>query len=375
VEVVRVGLSGIASGDVLILVGTMKGAFLLRSDGDRGKFEVDGPHFPGHMVYALTFDGRGGRRRLLAAPSSMHWGSVVRWSDDFGGTWADPAEGNVRFPEDTGASLATVWQLLPGDDARPDLVWAGVEPAALFRSDDGGEHFELVRGLWDHEHRPRWQPGGGGLCLHTIVPHATDPERMLIAVSAAGVYRTADGGATWQASNRGIKPDFLPDPEPEFGQCVHKVDRAAGNPERYYLQHHGGVYRSDDGAASWEKISSDLPSDFGFPIVAHPSDPESAWVLPLDSAEKRWTVDGKARAFRTSDAGASWQPLGDGLPDADAYLTVLRDAFTTDGMPEPGLYFGTRTGQVYGSSDQGENWRLLADWLPPVTCVKTAVVP
>jgi hypothetical protein len=373
--VVWVALSAVASGDVLLLVGTMKGAFLLRSDGERGKFEVDGPHFPGHVVYALAFDGRGGRRRLLAAPSSEHWGSVVRWSDDLGATWADPADGNVRFPADAGASLTRVWQLVPAGDARPDVVWAGVEPAALFRSEDGGERFELIRGLWDHEHRPRWQPGGGGLCLHTVLPHADDPDRMLIAISTAGVYRTADGGTTWQASNRGIHARFLPDPDVEFGQCVHKVDGAAGRPERYYLQHHGGVYRSEDGGATWQPIGADLPSDFGFPIVAHPTDPDTAWVLPLDSDERRWTVDGQARAFRTRDAGASWQPLGDGLPDSGAYLTVLRDALATDGMPEAGLYFGTRTGQLYGSRDEGDHWNLLAEWLPPVTCVKAAVVP
>src|SRR5262245_54193066 len=287
---------------VIVMVGTMKGAFLLRSDDDRAKFEVDGPHFPGHTVYAMAFDGRGGRNRLLAAPSTEHWGSTVRWSDDFGQTWADPAEGNVKFPADTGASLNRVWQLLPADPARPDVVWAGVEPAALFRSDDGGEHFELVRGLWDHEHRPRWQPGGGGLCLHTVIPDADDPDRMLIAISTGGVYRTADGGTTWQASNRGINARFLPDPEVEFGQCVHKVAAAAGRPERLYLQHHGGVYRSEDGGTTWQDIGAQLPSDFGFPIVAHPTDPDTAWVLPLASDEHRWTVDGEVRAYRTRDA-------------------------------------------------------------------------
>ncbi|HKE97677.1 MAG TPA: exo-alpha-sialidase [Actinomycetes bacterium] len=366
-----------AAGDLLVLVGTMKGAFVFRSGPDRREFQVSGPHFPGHAVYALAFDGRAGRRRLLAGTTSSHWGAVVRSSDDLGRTWTDPAEGNVRFPAGTDAALAQVWQLTPAGPDRPDTVWAGVQPAALFRSDDAGETFELVRGLWDHPHRPRWMPGGGGLCLHTIVPDPSDPDRMWVAISTGGVYRTEDGGGTWQARNRGIRAVFLPEPDqyPEFGQCVHKVAPAAGRPERLYLQHHWGVYRSDDAGESWTDIGKSLSSDFGFPIVAHPSDPDRAWVVPLTSDEFRCTPDGRPQVWRTLDAGASWEPLAGGLPERDAWLTVLRDGFTTDGMDPAGLYFGTRTGQVFASADEGERWRLLAGWLPPVVCVKAAVVP
>jgi hypothetical protein len=362
-------------GDVLVLVGTSKGAFLFRGHADREKFEVSGPHFPGHEVYAMAFDGRAGHGRVLAGTSSSHWGAVVRASDDFGGSWTDPAEGNVRFPADTDATLTRVWQLRPAGADEPGVVWAGVEPAALFRSADGGDTFELVRGLWEHPHRPQWQPGGGGLCLHTVVPDATDPRRMWVAVSTGGVYRSDDRGASWQARNQGIKVGFLPDPYPEFGQCVHKLAPAAGRPERLYLQHHWGVYRSDDGGDGWTDIGTGLPSDFGFPLVTHPRDADTAFVLPLTSDGFRCVPDGRTRVYRTRDAGASWQPLADGLPQDDTYLTVLRDAFSGDALDPAGLYFGTRTGQVFASADEGEHWRLLAEWLPPVLCVRAAVVP
>ncbi len=360
--------------DVLVLVGTTKGAFLFSAGGDRERFTVSGPHFPGQAVYALAFDGRGGRRRVLAATTSPHWGAVVRHSDDLGRTWTDPAEGNVRFPPDTGAALRNVWQLTPAGADQPDLVWAGVEPAALFRSDDGGESFALVRGLWEHPHRPRWEPGGGGLCLHTVVPHP-DPDRLLVAISTGGVYVTEDGGATWSARNHGIRVRFLPDPYPEFGQCVHKVASAPGRPDRLFLQHHWGLYLSEDGGLAWRDVGAGVPSDFGFPVVVHPRDPATAYVVPLVSDQFRVTPDDRMRVYRTRDAGASWEPLADGLPQHGAYLTVLRDALATDQLDPAGLYVGTRTGQLFASADEGEHWRLAAGWLPPVLCVKTAVLP
>jgi hypothetical protein len=268
-----------------------------------------------------------------------------------------------------------VWQLQPAGDDRPDTVFAGVEPAALFRSDDRGETFELVRGLWDHPHRPRWEPGGGGLCLHTVLVDPGDPDRMWIAISTGGVYRTEDGGKSWQARNQGVRAVFLPDKHPEFGQCVHKIAPAGGNPDRLYLQNHWGLYRSDDAGDHWEDMANGVPSDFGFPMVAHPRDPGTAWIIPLDSDQFRCTPDGRARVYRTGDAGASWEALGDGLPERDAWLTVLRDGFGTDGLDPAGLYFGTRTGQLYASADEGGHWQTLAGWLPPVVCVKAAVVP
>ncbi len=363
------------SGDVLLAVGTMKGAWLFAGDPGRGKWRASGPHFRGEQVYAIRFDGRGGRRRLLAGTAHGHWGAVVRRSDDLGRTWVEPERANLRFPEGSDASLARVWQLQPAGEDRPGTVWAGVEPAALFRSDDGGETFELVEGLWEHPHRPRWEPGGGGLCLHTVLLDPADPERMWIAISTGGVYRSDDGGRSWQARNDGIRAVFLPDRYPEFGQCVHKVARAGGRPGRLYLQNHWGLYRSDDGGDHWEDMANGVPSDFGFPMVAHPADPDTAWMIPLDSDEFRCTPDGQARVYRTRDAGGSWEPLTDGLPQRDAWLTVLRDGFATDGLDPAGLYFGTRTGELFASSDEGEHWQALAGWLPPVVCVKAAVVP
>jgi len=364
----------VQSGDVLVLVGTTKGAFLFRTDPEHEKTEASGPHFPGQAIYALAYDGRAGRRRVLAGTESSHWGSVVRHSDDLGGTWTDPAEGNARFPADTGAALTRVWQLVPADDDHPEVVYAGVEPAALFRSGDGGETFELVRGLWDHPHRSKWTPGGGGLCLHTVLLDPDEPAHIWVAISAGGVYYSDDGGASWRTRHRGVRAQFLPDPYPELGQCVHKIAPAAGRPQRMFLQNHWGLYRSDDAGEHWVDIANGVPSDFGFPVVAHPSDPDTAWIIPLTSDEFRCTVEGRARVYRTRDAGASWEPLTEGLPQEDAFLTVLRDGFTSDDGDPVGLYFGTRTGELFASADEGDSWRLLAGWLPPVMCVKAAVV-
>jgi hypothetical protein len=361
-------------GEILILVGTTKGAFLFRTDPERRGRQVSGPHLPGQQVYALAWDDRGGRRRVLAGAESWHWGPQVHRSDDLGATWSDPVKGSVRFPEEANAAVKRVWQLVPAGPEQPDVVYAGVDPAALFRSEDGGESFELLPGLWEHPHRSKWEPGGGGLCLHTIVLAPDDPERIWVAISAAGVYHTADGGSSWQTRHQGVRAQFRPDPYPEFGQCVHKIAPAGGRPDRMYLQNHWGLYRTDDAGGQWVDIANGVPSDFGFPLVAHPSDPDTAWVIPLTSDEFRCTAEGKARVYRTRDAGASWQPLTAGLPQRDAYLTVLRDGFATDGGEPAGLYFGTRTGELFGSADEGDSWELLAGWLPPVLCVKAVVV-
>jgi photosystem II stability/assembly factor-like uncharacterized protein len=365
---------------VVVLVGTTKGAFVLRSDAARAEVSVEGPHFPGEEIYSLALDQRDGRQRVLAGTISAHWGPGIAWSDDLGATWTDPPEANIAFPADTGASLQRVWQLEPAGANEPGVVYAGVEPAALFRSTDGGETYELVRGLWDHPHRPEWQPGGGGLCLHTVIRDDADPQAMWVAISSAGVYRTTDGGATWEARNRGIKTPFLPGPPPEQGQCVHKVARHPDRPDRLFLQHHWGVYRSDDRGDSWTSVGESMPADappvgseprpFGFPIVAHPHDPDTVYVLPLASDGHRWTVDGKCRVYRSRDAGATWDALSQGLPQEHAYLTVLRDGFCADPLQPAGLWFGTRTGEVYASADEGETWRCVASHLPPIACVK-----
>jgi hypothetical protein len=361
-------------GQILVLVGTTKGAFLFLSGPGWRDTRVSGPHFHGQPVYSLAYDDRTDRPRVLAGAESFHWGPQIYRSDDLGGTWNEPIKGSVRFPDTAGASLKRVWQLKPAGADQPGVVYAGVEPAALFRSDDGGETFELMPGLWEHPHRPKWEPGGGGLCLHTVVLDPDAPTRMWVAISTGGVYHSSDGGASWQTRHQGVRAQFLPDPYPEFGQCVHKIAPAAGNPSRMYLQNHWGLYRSDDAGGLWQDIANGVPSDFGFPVVAHPSDLDTAWVIPLTSDEFRCTADAKSRVFRTRDAGASWEPLSAGLPQRDAYLTVLRDGFTTDGADPAGLYFGTRTGELFASGDEGESWELLAGWLPPVLCVRAAVV-
>ena len=357
---------------VLLMVGTTKGAFLFRERGDKHVFESSGPLLEGSSIPALAFDARDGRCRILAGASNFFFGTSVLHSDDLGVTWSEPTEGgNVKFPQGTEAALKQVWQLRPAGESEPDVVYAGVEPAALFRSDDGGLTFSLVRGLWDHPHRPTWQPGGGGLCLHTILPDATDPRRMLVAISTGGVYRTDDSGATWRSSNTGIRADFMPEEQrfPEYGQCVHKVARDATNPDTLYLQNHGGLYRSDDAGQQWRDIANGVPSDFGFPVVAHPKRGGTAYVIPLEGMG-RWMPAGHCRVYRTSDGGASWEALSDGLPQEGAYQTVLRDAFCADQADQPGLYFGTRGGEIYGSFDDGDSWRLLADHLPAVLCVR-----
>lgn len=364
----------VKDGDLLLLIGTMKGAFLLRSNPARRKWDVGGPYFQGQSVYAMAYDQRAGRRRLLAGPSSMHFGAVLSHSDDFGRTWTNPEQANVKFPEDAGLSLKNIWQVMPAAGGDPNTLYCGVEPASLFVSKDAGESWELVRGLHDHPHRPKWQPGGGGLCLHTIVPDPNDPDRLTIAISTGGVYRTDDGGRTWRPANRGVRADFLPEKNPEFGQCVHKVVAHPRQPNRMFLQNHWGLYRSDDGGNSWHDIANGVPSDFGFAMTMHPHDPECVYIAPLDSDMFRVMPEGKLRIYRTRNAGESWEPLTRGLPQQGAYETVVRDAMDADQLNPAGIYFGTRRGEVWGSRDGGASWSTVISGLPPVVCVKTCLI-
>ena len=365
----------IRDGDTVVLVGTMKGAFLFRSDAERKRWEVAGPWFHGIPVYSLAYDGRAGRRRIWAGSASWHWGPTLRSSDDFGRTWTNPEATPLRFPEGSGVDLKQVWQIAPGRADEPDVLYCGVEPAALFVSRDAGASWELVRGLFDHPHRQQWQPGGGGLCLHTIVLHPTEP-RVLVAISTGGVYRSDDGGATWAPRNLGVRAQFLPEDQrfPEFGQCVHKVVGHPRRPERLYLQNHWGLYRSDDGGDSWQDVANGVPSDFGFAMAQHPHDPQTAYVVPLESDEFRCTPEARLRVYRTRDGGGSWQPLTAGLPQEGAWETVLRDAMDTDEHGAAGVYFGTRSGKLFASADAGDTWQALADGLPPIVCVKAAIV-
>jgi len=364
------------SGDVLLLVGTMKGAFVLRSDGARENWEVGGPYFPGRAIYAFAYDDRNGRKRLWTAVNSSYWGSYLSASDNFGESWSEPETYNIKFPEGADSSVKQIWQISLGHKDEPDTLYCGVEPAALFKSTDAGATWSLEKGLYDHPHRPLWQPGGGGLCLHTILPDPDNSKRMHIAISTGGVYRTDDGGANWQPRNVGVRAQFLPPDQwyPEFGQCVHKIVSHPSNPDRIFLQNHWGLYRTDDAGDSWKDIANGVPSDFGFALEIDNQDPNTAFIVPLESDEFRCTPEGKLRVYRTRNAGDSWEPLANGLPQENAFETVLRDAMTGDQSQPMGLYFGTRNGKLFGSSNTGESWRSITEGLPAITCVKSAAI-
>ncbi|GAA4785513.1 sialidase family protein [Streptomyces sanyensis] len=357
--------------EVLLAVGTRKGLFTGRRTG--GSWTFEGPHFNAQAVYSIGVDTRSAVPRLLVGGDSSHWGPSVFHSDDLGRTWTEPEHPAVRFPKDTGASLERVWQLHPAA-AEPGVVYAGTEPAALFRSEDRGESFALVRPLWEHPTRSDWVPGGGGEALHTVLTDPRDADAVTVAVSTAGVFRSRDRGASWEPSNRGVSAVFLPDPAPEFGQCVHKIARDAGDLDRLYLQNHWGVYRSDDAGATWTDIGGGLPSDFGFAVAGHPHRPDTAYVFPITADSDRVPAGRRCRVFRTGDAGASWEPLGTGLPQGDHFGTVLRDALCTDDADPAGVYFGNRNGEVYASADDGDTWQRLLAHLPDVLCVRAAAL-
>lgn len=363
----------VKNGDVLILAGTNKGLFIFRSSRDRSRWQMAGPYFPGRAIYAITYDNREGRHRIWVS-TSQFWGSYLQSSDDFGRSWTNPLEANVKFPQESGASLKNIWQVRLGHPEEPDVMYCGVEPAALFKSCDAGESWSLVQGLFDHPHRPRWVPGNGGLCLHTIVPDGQNRSRMLVAISAAGNYRTDDGGQTWQAKNRGIRVVYAPEKFPEFGQCVHKVVSHASQPERMFLQNHWGLYRSDDAGDSWHDIAHGVPSDFGFAMLMHPHDPDCVYIIPVESDEFRCTPAGKLRVYRTRNSGCSWEPLTRGLPQTGAYETILRDSLGTDSLDPAGVYFGTRSGKLYHSRDEGKSWELIRDGLPQIVCLRATAV-
>ncbi|GAA1142581.1 photosystem II stability/assembly factor-like uncharacterized protein [Kitasatospora gansuensis] len=360
--------------ETLLAVGTQKGLFLGRSP-DRAAWEFTGPHFAMNAIYSVAVDRRGDRPRILVGADSSHWGPSVWWSDDLGASWQEPSSPAVRFPEHTGTSLERVWQLQPAGPEAPGVVYAGTQPAALFRSTDGGESFVLDEALWSHPQRAEWAAGFGGQGLHSIVTDPRDATALTVAVSTGGVYRTEDGGANWRPANTGIRVSFLPDEYPEFGQCVHKIAADPADPDRLYLQNHGGVYRTDDAGERWTDIGADLPATFGFGLATHPRRPGTAYLFPLDADYARLPVDRRCRIFRTTDAGASWQPLSTGLPTEDHYGVVLRDALCTDDGEPAGVYFGNRNGEVYGSADAGDSWRLISSHLPDVLCVRAVTLP
>jgi photosystem II stability/assembly factor-like uncharacterized protein len=352
---------------VQVLAGTRKGLFFLRSE-DRRTWELEGPELTGWEIMHAVSDPRDGA--IYAASSSFVYGDTVHRSADGGKTW-ERAE-QIGLPEESGLKLEKLWHVRPGRDGENGRLWLGGTPGVLFRSDDGGQTWEPNEGILTHPTRDRWQPGAGGLCCHSIQLDPTDPERMYVAISAAGTFRTDDGGETWAPFNKNVAADFHPEKYPEVGQCVHKLLVHPARPERLWQQNHCGVYRSDDRGDSWVRLDGNgLPSSFGFPIMLDPGDPDVAFVIPEHGAENRVTVDGKLTVYRTSDAGESWESASNGLPD-EAWSVILREASSFDSLDPAGVYFGTQSGTVWASPDQGDEWIEAARDLPPVLSVEVA---
>ncbi len=389
---------------VRVLVGTRKGAFILTSDGKREHWDVSGPHFAGWEIYHLK-GSPVDPNRLYASQSSGWFGQVIQRSNDGGKTWetpggeamlkpgAPPAGKSNKFVYDTsdatGKPLTThqwydgtqhpwefkrVWHLEPSL-TDPDEVYAGVEDAALFRTTDGAHTWKEVAGLRGHGTGPMWQPGAGGLCLHTIILDAKNPKRIFIAISAAGAFRTDDGGTTWRPINRGLHSAYIPDPNAEIGHCVHHIAMHPARPGVLFMQKHWDVMRSENAGDSWQEVSGNLPSDFGFVIDVHAHEPETIYVVPIKSDGEHFVPDGKLRVYRSRNGGNEWEALTKGLPQANCYVNVLRDAMAVDSLEKCGVYFGTSGGQVYASADAGDSWSAIVRDLPPVLSVEVQTLP
>jgi hypothetical protein len=353
---------------VLVLLGTRKGAFILESDQARRSFDLRGPFCDTWPMNHVVADPASGA--IYAGGGNEWFGPAVWKSTDQGASWTHSSEGLAYGEGET--PIKSVWSLMPAADG----LYAGVEPAGLFRSGDGGASWSHVAGLRDHPSRPHWNPGAGGLILHSMVQDPHDPRRLWVAISAAGVFHSADGGKSWEPRNRGTRADFNPEDRfPEFGQCVHCLVGAPGESDLLYQQNHCGMYRSRDGGLQWDSIEEGLPSSFGFPAAAHPRDPSTLFLLPLNGdIAGRYVPEGKAAVWRTRDQGASWQALREGLPQKDAYFGVLRQAMSVDTLDPAGVYFGTGGGTLYASADEGESWRCIGEHLPGILSVETLVV-
>jgi photosystem II stability/assembly factor-like uncharacterized protein len=386
---------------VRVLVGTQKGAFILNSDGKREKWEVNGPFFAGWEMYHLKGSSVD-PNRIYASQTSGWFGQIIQRSDDGGKTWHQPGTppGETTTPEgmpkgesnkfvydqspETGKPLTThqfydgtqhpwefkrVWHLEPSL-TEPETVYAGVEDAALFVSKDGGKSWKELPGLRGHGTGPKWQPGAGGMCLHTIILDPSDPKRIYIAISAAGAFRTDDGGKTWKPINRGLRSQYIPDPNAEVGHCVHHVAMHPKRPGTLFMQKHWDVMRSDDAGDNWKEVSGNLPTDFGFVIDVNSNEPETIYVVPIKSDSEHYVHEGKLRVFRSKSGGNEWEALTKGLPQQDCYVNVLRDAMAVDKLDKCGVYFGTTGGQVYCSADGGDSWNAIVRDLPKVLSVE-----
>ena len=364
---------------VRVLVGTKKGAFVITSDGARVRWNVEGPFFGGWEVYHVK-GSPADPNRLYASQNTGWFGQLIQRSDDGGKTW-NPVGNKFAYDGTPGTHLwydgtphpwefKRVWHLEPSL-TNPDAVYAGGEDAALFQSGDGGNTWQELPGLRNHPSGSKWQPGAGGLCLHTILLDPSTPGRMFIAISAAGAFRTDDGGATWKPINRGLKSQYeLPDPNADVGHCVHRIAMHRSRPNVLFMQKHWDVLRSDDAGESWQEVSGNLPSDFGFPIDVHAHEPETIYVVPIKSDSEHYPPDGRLRVYRSRSGGNEWEALTTGLPQSDCYVNVLRDAMAVDTLDTCGIYFGTTGGQVYVSPDGGDHWSAIVETLPPVLSVE-----
>lgn len=368
---------------VRVLVGTRKGAFVLTADGRRERWDVSGPHMAGWEVFHVK-GSPADPNRLYASQSSAWFGQVVQRSDDGGKTWGpvgnafayDGVPGTHQWYDGTPHpwEFKRVWHVEPSL-ADPDTVYAGVEDAALFRSTDGGQSWQEMAGLRNHGSGSQWAPGAGGMGLHTILLDPSNPARMYIAISAAGAFRTDDGGVTWRPINRGLKSDYIPDAEAEVGHCVHRIAMHPSRPSVLFMQKHWDVMRTDDGGGQWHEVSGNLPTDFGFVIDVHAHEPETIYVVPIKSDSEHYPVDGQLRVYRSRTGGHEWEPLTNGLPQRDCYVNVLRDAMAVDSLESCGVYFGTTGGQVYASADGGDHWAPIVRDLPAVLSVEVQTLP
>ncbi|MGH2829097.1 MAG: exo-alpha-sialidase [Actinomycetota bacterium] len=362
------------SGTTVLLAGTKRGLFLFTSK-DRAAWKAEGPILDGGQVFNAILDQRGGSPRVFAADNNPIFGSVVRYSDDFGVTWHEPKT-PIAFPASTKQSLENVWIVQPGRESEPETVYAGVDPASLWVSRDRGDTWEPDRGILDHPTRPRWQPGLGGLCMHSIACDPSDRNRMWVAASAVGVLRTTNNGSSWTFMNAGVPAWHLPDPYPEFGQCVHRLLVDPTNPDRLVQQNHHGMFESTDAGQKWRDIQANLPSAFGFPMAMDPHDPQTLFTIPQTAPDKgRHNIGDQFAVWRTTNGGAEWKRMEKGLPKGpQVRLGVLRHGMSTDGANPCGVYAGTGTGQLFASNDRGSSWQLVADYMPTIYSVNAATI-